>query len=56
MTVNQIKDMINGHIRVAELRRENELQNGDDGVCSQVVAMSLRDVLNSIEAYEMDEY
>jgi len=55
MDVAIVKRLIRNHIEIAETKKEIQLQNGEDGLVESVVIMTLNDILNSIESYEMDE-
>jgi hypothetical protein len=55
MDVALVKRLIRNHIAMAEIKKTEQIQNGDDGVIEQVVIMTLNDILNSIEAYEIDD-
>ncbi len=55
MNIAIVKRLIRNHIEIAEMQKAVQLQNGEDGLVERVVIMTLNDILNSIESYEMDE-
>jgi hypothetical protein len=55
MDVAIVKRLIRNHIEIAERKKTEQLQSGEDGLVEQVVIMTLNDILNSIESYEIDD-
>lgn len=56
MDVAIVKRLIRNHIEMAETKKTEQIQEGEEGLVEQVLIMTLRDILNAIESYEMDEY
>lgn len=55
MDVAIVKRLIRNHIAIAETKKSEQLRSGENGLVERVVIMTLNDILNSIESYEMDD-
>lgn len=56
MTVAAIKQMIRNRIAVDEMTQKDKRQNGETGEGEEIALLTLRDILQQIEAFELDEY